>query len=209
MKKTMFVLLCLLLALTTGCGRQKDDHSAAVEQSSSTGQDSSQQTAAASEVPVPSSSTSETASGPQAASDDYPYDIAADRATFDDQKIDITVGDKLYMTQINDWYTNFSDYDGKSVVIEGYYMVFNDKYTFVGRKGPVCPYCTGGYVNFEFKSDQDLSALVSESSWIRVTGILRQGTMYPGNGQPGQPFYYIEAIQVEELPEVGIDTITN
>ena len=32
------------------------------------------------------------------------------------------VGDKLYMTQINDWYANFSDYDGKSVVIDGYYM---------------------------------------------------------------------------------------
>ena len=191
MKKTVFVLLCPLLALTAGCGRQRDDHSAAAD------------------APVPSSSTSETASGPQAASDDYPYDTAADRAAFDDQKIDITVGDKLYMTQINDWYTNFADYDGKSVVIEGYYVVFNDKYTFVGRKGPVCPYCTGGYVDFEFKSDQDLSALVSESSWIRVTGILRQGTMYPGNGQPGQPFYYIEAIQMEELPGVGIDTITN
>ncbi|MEA5144086.1 MAG: hypothetical protein VB023_11025 [Oscillibacter sp.] len=204
MKKTVFALLCLLLSLTTACGRQKDDHSAAV-----TVQDSGQQTETASEAPAPSSSTSETASGPQAASDNYPCDIAADRATFDDQKIDITVGDKLYMTQINDWYTNFSDYDGKSVVIEGYYMVFNDKYTFVGRKGPVCPYCTGGYVNFEFKSDQNLSALVSESSWIRVTGILRQGTMYPGNGQPGQPFYYIEAIQVEKRPEVGIDTITN
>ena len=209
MKKTAIVLLCLLLALTAGCGRQKDDHIAATVQNSSPAQVSSQQTTAASETPVPSSSSGETASGLQEASDDYPYDVAADRKTFETKKIDITVGDKLYMTQINDWYTNFSDYSGKSVVIEGYYMVFDGKYTFVGRKGPVCPYCTGGYVNFEFKSDQDLSALVSESSWVRVTGILRQGTMYPGGGQPGQSFYYIEAIQVEDLPKVGIDTITN
>ena len=73
------------------------------------------------------------------------------------------VGDKLYMTQINDWYTNFSNYAGKSVEIEGYYMTFNN-YKYVDRKGPTCPYCTGGYVNFEFQSDEDLSALVSESS---------------------------------------------
>ncbi|HPR39921.1 MAG TPA: hypothetical protein PKV62_02775, partial [Oscillospiraceae bacterium] len=58
-------------------------------------------------------------------------------------------------------------------------------------KGPSCPYCSGGYVSFEFSTDEDLSALVSESSWIRVTGILREGAMYPGGGQDPYPFYYI------------------
>jgi hypothetical protein len=74
---------------------------------------------------------------------------------------------------------------------------------------PVCPYCTGGYVNFEFQSDGDLSALVSESSWIRVTGILLEGTIVPGSGQAPRPFYYIEAMSVEVLDQVGIDTITD
>jgi hypothetical protein len=200
MKKIILLFLCLLLLLTVGCGRRKDEHTAVAA-----GSAVSSQAAAADSAP-PSSAPAGV--GPQEASDDYPYDIAADRRTFDASKIDITVGDRLYMTQINDWYTNFSDYSGKSVVIEGYYMIF-DKYTFVGRKGPTCPYCTGGYVNFEFQSDQDLSALISEKSWVRVTGILRAGTTYPGGGQPEEPFYYIEAMSVEKLPKVGVDTIKN
>ena len=202
MKRIVVLFLCVALIAASGCGRQKDDHSAAASQTSI-------QPKASAAADASQGSSGQAAAGPQAASDDYPYDIAADRKTFDAKKIDISVGDKLYMTQINDWYTNFPDYSGKSVVIEGYYMVFNGNYTFVGRKGPVCPYCTGGYVNFEFKSDEDMSKLVSERSWVRVTGILRAGTMYPGSGQPGQTFYYIEAINVQELPKVGIATITN
>lgn len=186
--------MCIVLILTAGCGWSKGEHTAAqvLAPENSAGAESSAASLAS-----------------QEASDDYPYDIAADRKNFDSGKIDITVGDKFYMTQINDWYANFSDYDGKSVVIDGYYMIFDDKYTLVGRKGPTCPYCTGGYVKFEFKSDQDLSGLVSESSWIRVTGILRKGTSHQGSGQPDLPFYYIEAMCVEKLPEVGLDTIAN
>ncbi|HWP79296.1 MAG TPA: hypothetical protein VN446_01525 [Candidatus Acidoferrum sp.] len=145
---------------------------------------------------------------PQEAYDDYLHDIAADRETFDFEDIDIVVGDKLYMTQINDWYMNFGDYANKSVELEGYYMTF-DKYAFVGRFGPSCPYCTGGYVNFEFHTDEELPALVSERSWVRVTGILREGRMYPGGGEEPMAFYYIEAMKVEELPEVGLDTVTD
>lgn len=195
--------MCLALMLTAGCGSSKDEHASS--------QVPAPESSAGTENPasVSAASGSAASSGPQETSDDYPYDIAADRESFDSGKIDITVGDKLYMTQINDWYANFADYDGKSVVIDGYYMIFDNKYTFVGRKGPTCPYCTGGYVNFEFKSDEDLSSLVSESSWVRVTGILRQGTLYPGSGQPGEPFYYIEAMRVEKLSEVGLDTISN
>jgi hypothetical protein len=113
--------------------------------------------------------------------DVYPYDIGADKAAVDISSPDIVVGDNLYATQINDWYINFGDYDGKTVEIEGYYVDL-DGYSFVGRKGPSCPYCSGGYVSFEFSADEDLSVLVSES-WIRVTGILRDGAMYPGGGR--------------------------
>ena len=209
MKKACLLIMCIMLMLAAGCGQNKDDHSTAPAQGESPAQSGSQTESSESADTASGDAGGEALSGPQEASDDYPYDISADRKTFDAGKIDNNVGDKLYMTQINDWYMNFSDYSGKSVVIEGYYMIFSDKYTFVGRKGPTCPYCTGGYVNFEFKSDQDISGLVSESSWIRVTGIMRQGTMYPGSGQPGQDFYYIEAMSVEKLPEAGIDTISD
>ena len=139
--------------------------------------------------------------------DDYPYDPKEDRGKVNLDKPDIVVGDKHYATQINDWYMNFQDYEGKTVSIDGYYMNFGG-YTLVGRMGPACPYCTGGYVNFEFKTDLDLSKLKSEESWIRVKGILRKGK-YSISKDVSQLIYYIEAVEVEELPEVGVDTVTD
>ena len=139
--------------------------------------------------------------------DDYPYDPKEDRGKVNLEKPDIVVGDKHYATQINDWYMNFQDYEGKTVSIDGYYMNFGG-YTLVGRMGPSCPYCTGGYVNFEFKTDLDLSKLKSEESWIRVKGILRKGK-YSISKDVSQLIYYIEALEVEELPEVGEDTVTD
>ena len=139
--------------------------------------------------------------------DDYPYDPKEDRGKVNLEKPDIVVGDKHYATQINDWYMNFQDYEGKTVSIDGYYMNFGG-YTLVGRMGPSCPYCTGGYVNFEFKTDLDLSKLKSEESWIRVKGILRKGK-YSISKDVSQLIYYIEALEVEELPEVGVDTVTD
>ena len=139
--------------------------------------------------------------------DDYPYDPKEDRGKVNLDKPDIVVGDKHYATQINDWYINFQDYEGKTVSIDGYYMNFGG-YTLVGRMGPSCPYCTGGYVNFEFKTDLDLSKLKSEESWIRVKGILRKGK-YSISKDVSQLIYYIEALEVEELPEVGVDTVAD
>ena len=101
--------------------------------------------------------------------------------------IAITVGDRLYMTQINDWYINFQNYAGKTVEIEGYFLNMG-KYTFVGRNGPVCPYCTGGYVDFEFQTDQDLFGFTSQETWIAVTGILREGKIKLSNRET-KPFY--------------------
>lgn len=134
---------------------------------------------------------------------EYPHDIAKDRKTFKDKPIEIVVGDKLYATQINDWYANMKDYVGKTVEIEGYYIIIGP-YTYLGRLGPSCPYCKGGYVSFEFKGDQDLSKLKSEISWIKVQGILREG-----NNSIYGPFQYIEAINVEVMPEAGVTTVTN
>jgi uncharacterized membrane protein YcgQ (UPF0703/DUF1980 family) len=133
----------------------------------------------------------------------YNYDVTADAKNFNYKHVDIVVGEKYYMTQINDWYANFGDYEGKTVEIEGYYVNFNP-YSFVGRHGPICPYCTGGYVDFEFHGlESMLSGLVSEQSWIRVYGIFRQGK--DSNGE----FYYIEAVKVEVLNQTGTDPITN
>ena len=139
---------------------------------------------------------------------EYPYDIPSDKKDFGDAKPDITVGDKHYMTQINDWYINFDNYDGKIVEIEGMYLDFGEGYKFVGRNGPSFPYCTGGYVDFEFQTDEDTSSFIPGETWISVKGILREGHAVMSD-ESIIPFYYIEALSITELPEAGIDPISD
>lgn len=143
---------------------------------------------------------------------EYPYSIAADRTERDLRHPDIIVGDRLFMTQINDWYRNFSDYEGKLVEIEGYFLFFDvtpeDRCFFVGRNGPSCPYCTGGYVDVQFQTDQDLSAFTSGRTWISVTGILREGTEHLPSGED-RPMYYIEALDVHMMPRTGMETVAD
>lgn len=138
---------------------------------------------------------------------DVKYDIVQDRQTFDKNNIEITVGDTHYMTQINDWYLNFKDYENKTVTIDGYFLTINGHY-FVGRNGPTCPYCTGGYVDFEFTSDQNLKDFKPLDTWIRVSGILRESDVHMSE-KTTVPFYHIEAITVEKIPYSGKGTITD
>lgn len=138
---------------------------------------------------------------------EYPYDLETDRRNFDYNNIDIVVGDKRYMTQINDWFMNFRDYKDKTVLIEGYFISINGHY-FVGRNGPTCPYCTGGYVDFEFTSDGDFTGYQDGATWIKVYGILREATVRL-NDHITAPFYHLEAVKVEKMEQAGIGTITD
>ena len=133
----------------------------------------------------------------------YKCDFKGDRKAYK-RKPDITVGDKYYATQINDWYENFNKYDGKVVEIEGYYINEFAPFDFIGRYGPSCPYCNGNYVSFEFLWDGDLSKLKNAKDWIKVTGILRRGSL-PNKGE----FYYLEALKVEKMKKVGKDVVKN
>ena len=133
----------------------------------------------------------------------YDCDIKADQKKFNG-KIDVTVGDKYYATQINDWYMYFDQYEGNVVEIEGYYIGEFAPYQFIGRKGPTCPYCQGGYVCFEMLTDEDLSQLKSGKDWIKVVGILRQGK----DSKKG-PFYYIEVLSLTKMDKVGVGTVSN
>lgn len=157
----------------------------------------------------PSSSSDKATEQPEViVSDEYPYNISEDREKFNPAAIDITVGDRFYMTQINDWYVNFRDYADKTVEIEGYYLNMGEKYTFVGRNGPTCPYCTGGYVDFEFQTDQDLSGFIPQETWITVTGILREGKAKLSSGRE-KSFYYIEAMNVAAAEHAGVNPISD
>ena len=138
---------------------------------------------------------------------EMPYDIEADQKTFPYDHPDIVVGDTHYMTQINDWYMHFKNYHDKTVVIEGYFLTINGHY-FIGRNGPTCPYCTGGYVDFEFNSHQDFNGYLSGDTWIRLYGILREGKVHATKDIVA-PFYHLEAVKVEKIPYTGKGTIVD
>ena len=229
-KEKIFVIeICIgLLIFVTGCaqGSQKPVHTAGTSRSVSyraalqnAGTEDSDNSEAASDISDGNAGdiagTAQTdallnalagGSFSDDARDEYPYDITADQKSYAGKKADIVVGDDLYMTQINDWFMNFKDYEGKLVTLEGYYIKY-ENYTFVGRNGPTCPYCTGGYVDFEFKSDEDFSDLKSGKSWISVNGILRQGYSYDSNGKKSSAFYYIEALNIDKKIKAGVDPI--
>jgi len=203
MKKYYIILVSILLILCNcGCTKPQSatNNNKLTQAQNSTITQSNDSTNTANESNNNTSSNSQTAAASSTSSrEGYDCNIAKDKKTFNANKIDIKVGDSYYSTQINDWYSNFNKYEGKTVEIEGYYIV-SDPYTFVGRFGPSCPYCSNGYVSFEFYTTEDLSALVSTSDWIKVKGILRQGEDSSG------VFYYIEAISVEK-GAVGKDTV--
>ena len=230
-KEKIFVIeICIgILILLTGCaqGRQKQVHTAgtsstAVYRAALQKSDSGDSNSSDLSTDILSENAGSVAGTAQSdalmnalaggsfsddARDEYPYDIAADQKKYSGKKADIVVGDDLYMTQINDWYMNFKDYADKTVMLEGYFLTING-HLFIGRNGPSCPYCTGGYVDFELNSDQDFSEYTSGATWIRLYGILREATGHTGPGLSG-PFYHLEAVKVEKIPYSGKGTITD
>lgn len=217
-------LLCLPLLLLGGCGTQEKAQDPPQIITRKTVQEAkkaetppeAKETPAPAETPEPAPQKEEQPVPKPAAPEgkkskypvfEYPYNLETDRQNFDYNNIDIVVGDKRYMTQINDWFMNFRDYKDKTVLIEGYFISINGHY-FVGRNGPTCPYCTGGYVDFEFTSDGDFTGYEDGVTWIKVYGILREATVHL-NDHLTAPFYHLEAVKVEKMDQPGIGTITD
>ena len=132
----------------------------------------------------------------------YRCDFKADRKAYKGRP-DKVVGDRYYATQINDWYKNFKDYEGKTVEIESYYIGEFKPFDFIGRYGPSCPYCKGGYVCFEILYDKPLKYR-NAKDWIRVIGILRVGELLKKG-----VFYYIGVLKLEKMKKKGKDTVSD
>ena len=83
----------------------------------------------------------------------------------------LEIGEKMFLTQINDMYFNFDNYKDKTLIVEGMYALF---YSWDGGKtAPVVyrngPGCCGndGWGGFMLKYDGEYP---NENDWIRVTG---------------------------------------
>lgn len=127
--------------------------------------------------------------------------------TDEEIQADIVVGDNYFDTQMADMNLNFSNYEGKTIEIEGMY-ISNLPYTFVGRYSTsnICPSCPTGYSYFEYEFDSDeLPTLKDEEDWIKVIGTLRSAY----DPSISSDYYYIEVSSLEVMNERGLDTVSN
>ena len=124
--------------------------------------------------------------------------------TNEEIKPDITLKDNYFDTQIADINTNFDNYEGKTIEIEGLYFE-NETYTFVGRYAlsNLCPNCPPGYSYFEYEWHGEKEITLKDSdSWIKVVGTLKKGN-------DGVEYYYIDASSIEIMNEKGLETVSN
>lgn len=176
------VLTFFAAAVFTGCAEEADSSSAASSAAAAPASSS-----AAATVPTP-------APTPVAAASPFPV---SDKNT-------LLIGEKLFITQINDMYYNIETYQEKTVIIEGMYTLFKDEETYpdgvplIFRYGPGC--CTNdGWGGFFLNYGGEMP---KENDWIRVTGkpkIVINGYYHD---------LYLDVERIEVLAQRGAETVT-
>lgn len=93
----------------------------------------------------------------------------------------IEITEKMYVTYVNEIYTNTEAYEGKTIKLEGMFTSAYDEstkqtYYFVYRTGPGCCNNDGSMCGFEFTTNDVIPV---ENDWIEVVGSLET---YEENG---------------------------
>ncbi len=87
---------------------------------------------------------------------------------------DIHITDDIYCESVNLIHTEYEEYLGKTVKLEGVYGVYYDEsngntYNYVFRRGPGCCDYDGDVCGFEFVFDGEMP---EQGDWIEVFGVL-------------------------------------
>ncbi len=93
----------------------------------------------------------------------------------------LEITEKMYVSYVNEIYTNTAKYEGKKIKLEGMFTSTYDEstqqtYYFVYRTGPGCCYNDGSMCGFEFTTSDTIP---QENDWIEVIGTLES---YEENG---------------------------
>lgn len=169
MKKGMSLLAIVLgvSLMMTGCKMQNNRE----EQQSNKAQETTQEVILEKDVdPTDTLSTSET--------------VAEDNGNLNTENTSenmIEITEKMYVTYINEIYTNTEAYEGKKIKLEGMFTSAYDEstkqtYYFVYRTGPGCCNNDGSMCGFEFTTKDRIPV---ENDWIEVVGTLES---YEENG---------------------------
>lgn len=103
----------------------------------------------------------------------------------------INISEKVYVTYINDIYTNPQEYLGKTIKIQGMFKsetIGDTVYDYVYRIGPGCCGSDGDMCGFEYTYDGEIP---SNNDWIEVEGKLIEYE------EEGEKFICIQANSVK------------
>lgn len=117
---------------------------------------------------------------------------------------EIDINEKMYVTWINEIYTNTDNYLGKTIRLEGMYTAetveeTNKSYYYVYRQGPGCCGNDGSMCGFEFTFD---GTMPKENDWIEVTGVLERYE------EDGAEYLSLKASKVEVKSERGKEVVS-
>jgi len=120
-------------------------------------------------------------------------------------KVDLNITEKMYVTYINEIYTNPDAYLGKRLKIEGMFSaqhidITNMTYYYVYRQGPGCCGNDGSMCGFEFTTKD--GEYPNENDWIEVVGTLDQ------YDEDGIQYLTIRADSVKVKDERGAEIVT-
>ena len=120
---------------------------------------------------------------------------------------EVEIGEKMFMTQINDIFYNLEDYLGQTIKYEGIFDMYEypdgtpdglQKYYSVIRYGPGC--CgNDSKVGFEVVWDKEYP---EQNDWVEVVGVLTKSE------EEGYPRVQLEATKLTVLPTRGEEIIT-
>jgi putative membrane protein len=126
---------------------------------------------------------------------------ASAKAAPDSDVVELT--EDMYVTYINEIYTNAEDYLGRTIRLQGMFASAYDEasdstYTYVYRVGPGCCGNDGSMCGFEFSWDGEMP---KTDDWIEVTGTLDEYE------QDGLTYLTLRAKTVEEKAERGAENV--
>ncbi|MCL1795255.1 MAG: hypothetical protein FWG37_00040 [Clostridia bacterium] len=120
--------------------------------------------------------------------------------------VDVTIGEKMFISQTDDIYYNANDFLGKTIKLEGmffdlaFYPSDPPFYTVI-RNGPGC--CgNDGSIGFEVRFDEKAGiSAPNNNDWVEAIGILEEYEIYE------QKFLRLNLIGLKVLDVRGLETV--
>ncbi len=116
----------------------------------------------------------------------------------------VSLDENVFMTELNDVYLNYSEYEGKQIEYEGF--VFNDPSSgalVVGREYYCCGY-DAYIIGFECKYPEGIEKQIFEDDqWVKVTGII-----HIQENQWKEKVPVIEVVEILEKEQEGLRVVT-